>query len=254
MCRYQQYRAVNKAINKLTNKSLSQEQKGGIIWHTQGSGKSLTMIFLIRKFRKTKEGKKFKIIFLTDRTDLQRQIGETAKTIGETIYPKNNKDNNIKNILKEISSDDSNIVNAMIHKFQSKDNENPDKYVKETKLLTELNNSPNILLLIDEAHRSQDGTLGANLSNALPNAIKIGFTGTPIITGKLRKKSHEIFGEYIDTYTIEQAVKDGATVQIIYEGRTSQDIIKDKQAMDKEFIDMFKDYTDEERQAILKKY
>ncbi|MBS8122503.1 type I restriction endonuclease subunit R [Candidatus Vampirococcus lugosii] len=254
LCRYQQYRAVNKAINKLTNKSLSQEQKGGIIWHTQGSGKSLTMIFLIRKFRKTKEGKKFKIIFLTDRTDLQRQIGETAKTIGETIYPKNNKDNNIKNILKEISSDDSNIVNAMIHKFQSKDNENPDKYVKETKLLTELNNSPNILLLIDEAHRSQDGTLGANLSNALPNAIKIGFTGTPIITGKLRKKSHEIFGEYIDTYTIEQAVKDGATVQIIYEGRTSQDIIKDKQAMDKEFIDMFKDYTDEERQAILKKY
>jgi len=254
LCRYQQFRAVNKMITKLTDTSLSQQDKWGIIWHTQGSGKSLTMIFLIRKFRKTEEGRKFKIIFLTDRTDLQRQIWDTAKTIGETIYPKDKKDNNIQNIQKEISSDSSNIINAMIHKFQERDESNPDAYVKEIKLLEELNDSPNILLLIDEAHRSHAGTLGANLSNALPNAVKIGFTGTPIITGQDRKKSHEIFWEYIDTYTIEQAVADGATVQIIYEWRTSKDGIKDKEAMDKEFLDLFSKYSDEERDAILKKY
>jgi len=254
ICRYQQYRAVNKALKKLTDKSLSPQKKGGIIRHTQGSGKSLTMIFLIRKFRKTEEGREFKIIFLTDRTDLQRQIGETAKTIWETIYPKETQRNNIKNIQKEISSDTSNIVNAMIHKFQERDEMDKEAYVKEMKLLPELNDSEKILLLIDEAHRSHAGTLGANLSNALPNAVKIGFTGTPIITGQNRKKSHEIFGEYIDTYTIEQAVADWATVQIIYEGRTSNDAIKDKQAMDREFLDVFSDYTDEEKQAILKKY
>lgn len=142
----------------------------------------------------------------------------------------------------------------MIHKFQEKDESEKDAYVKEIKLLPELNNSPNILLLIDEAHRSHAGTLGANLSNALPNAVKIGFTGTPIITWKNRKKSHEIFWEYIDTYTIEQSVADWATVQIIYEWRTSKDAIKDKVAMDKEFLDLFDDYSDEEREAILKKY
>jgi len=254
LCRYQQYRAVNKTIKKLTDNSLSQADKWGIIWHTQWSGKSLTMIFLIRKFRKTEEWRKYKIIFLTDRTDLQRQIWETAKTIWETIYPKNSSQNTIEKIKIEISSDNSNIVNAMIHKFQERDETNPEDYVKEIKLLPELNKSKNILLLIDEAHRSHAGTFGANLSNALPNAIKIGFTGTPIITGQNRKKSHEIFWEYIDTYTIEQAVADGATVQIIYEWRTSKDAIKDKEAMDKEFLDMFSEYSEEERQAILNKY
>ena len=107
----------------------------------------------------------------------------------------------------------------MIQKFQDKSEsiDEKDNYVKEMPLLPELNADKNILLLIDEAHRSQAGGLGANLSNALPNAIKIGFTGTPIITENSKKKTHQIFGEYIDTYTIEEAVRDGATVQIIYE-------------------------------------
>jgi type I restriction enzyme R subunit len=157
LCRYQQYRAVCKTIKKLEDPTLSQAEKGGIVWHTQGSGKSLTMIFLIRRLRKTEFGRKFKIVFLTDRTDLQRQIGNTAKTIGETIYPKEQKDNNIKNILAELQTDNSNIVNAMIQKFQEKslDNNISDEYVKEIKLLDEINDSSNILLLIDEAHRTQ---------------------------------------------------------------------------------------------------
>lgn len=256
LCRYQQYRAVCKTIKKLEDPTLSQAEKGGIVWHTQGSGKSLTMVFLIRRLRKTEFGRKFKIIFLTDRTDLQRQIGNTAKTIGETIYPKKSSDNNVKKILAELKTDNSNIVNAMIQKFQEKipGEYSSDEYVKEIKLLEELNDSSNILLLIDEAHRTQSGTLWANLSSALPNAIKIGFTGTPIITDNSTKKSHEIFWEYIDTYTIEQAVADGATVHIIYKGMTSKDWITDKEAMDKEFEDMFKNKTAEEKEAILKKH
>jgi len=134
----------------------------------------------------------------------------------------------------------------MVHKFSNKE-----EGVIELPLL---NSSNKILLLIDEGHRSHASLLGANITNALPNAVKIAFTGTPIITGKNRKKSHEVFGDYIDTYTIEQAVKDGATVQIYYEGRTSQDAISDKEKMDDKFLHIFGDKTKEEQEEIMKKY
>jgi len=117
-----------------------------------------------------------------------------------------------------------------------------------------LNRSDKILLLIDEAHRTQSSTLTANLARALPNCIRIAFTGTPLITKSVKKKTTVTFGEYIDKYTIEQSVKDGSTLQILYEGRTSKDAIKDGKALDDIFEDMFKEYTPEEREAIQKKY
>lgn len=150
------------------------------------------------------------------------------------------------NIQALLETDSSQIINAMIHKFNTKEG--------KSVALPVLNKSEKIIVLIDEAHRSHTTTLGANVMNALPNAVRIAFTGTPIITGKNRKKTHEIFGEYIDTYTIEQAVKDGATVQIYYEPRTSQDEITDKDGMDQKFADVFSDKTDDEKNEIVKKY
>ena len=246
LSRYQQFRAVTKMIERLSDPTATQEDKGGVVRHTQWSGKSLTMVFLVRALRNTEFWKEYKIVFLTDRRDLQRQIWDTAQSIGEYVYPKQASENTMDNIQQLLATDSSQIVNAMVHKFRNKDEEKIE--------LPVLNKSKKIIMLIDEAHRSHASLLGANVMNSLPNAIRIAFTGTPIITGKKRKKTHEIFGEYIDTYTIEQAVKDGATVQIYYEPRTSQDEITNKDAMDQRFADVFSDKTEEEKNEIVKKY
>ena len=116
-----------------------------------------------------------------------------------------------------------------------------------------LNDSEDILVLVDEAHRSQASTLHANLLNALPNCARIGFTGTPILMGE-RKRTHEIFGEFIDRYTIKQSEADGATVPILYEGRDTHADIDGADTLDQLFDDAFCASTDEEREAIKKKH
>jgi type I restriction enzyme, R subunit len=116
-----------------------------------------------------------------------------------------------------------------------------------------LNTSEEILILVDEAHRTQAGDLHANMMRALPNAARIGFTGTPIIMGD-KKRTHDIFGEYIDRYTIKEAEQDGATVPILYEGRTAKGAIKDGASLDGLFEDLFRDHSKEELEAIKKKY
>ena len=259
--RYQQFRAVQKIFERLKSGKTPAE-KGGVVWHTQGSGKSLTMVFLIRKMRKDEYLRSYKITFITDRTDLEKQLKGTAKTTGETVYVAKNIDD-LKELLK---TDTSNIIMGMMQKFQEKEkigkkgknnggkSKSKLKSNPKFKPFPLLNRSDRILLLIDEAHRSQSSTLAANLANALPNCTRIAFTGTPLITEKVKKKTTETFGEYIDKYTIEQSVRDGSTLQIIYEGRTSKDVIKDGKSLDNVFEDMFHNYTKEEREAIQRKY
>ncbi|MCM1987651.1 type I restriction endonuclease subunit R [Methanococcoides seepicolus] len=264
--RYQQYRAVRKIIERISEGNTPAE-RGGVVWHTQGSGKSLTMVFLIRKMRKDPQLKKYKVVLVTDRTDLQTQLGSTANNTDETVYIADSIEE-LKDLLK---SDTSNLVMGMMQKCQVKEKGNGKnkstadinsngkdgvKLKKKSKFipLPVLNRSENILLLIDEAHRTQSSNLHASLSNALPNCTKIAFTGTPLITEKAKKKTTDTFGDYIDKYTIEQSVKDGSTLQIIYEGRTSKDAVKDGKALDDVFEDMFRDYTPQEREAIQAKY
>ncbi len=244
--RYQQFRAVQKIFERLKSGKTPAE-KGGVVWHTQGSGKSLTMVFLIRKMRKDEELRSYKIAFITDRTDLETQLEGTAQTADETVYVANG----IENLKELLRTDTSNIVMGMMQKFQEKDKGKKEKSFKPFPVL---NRSDKILLLIDEAHRTQSTVLAANLANALPNCTKIAFTGTPLITERVKRKTTETFGEYIDKYTIEQSVKDGSTLQILYEGRTSKDAIKNGKALDDIFEDMFKEYTKEERELIQRKY
>ncbi|MCI5162278.1 MAG: type I restriction endonuclease subunit R, partial [Candidatus Electrothrix sp. AX5] len=202
LARYQQYRAVHKTVLRLKT-APTRKEKGGIIWHTQGSGKSLTMVFLAIKIRRDPVLKAYKLVFLTDRTQLDEQLTTTfARTQGETIYHADS----VKRLHELLRKDSSDLVTAMIQKFREADQGE----------LVELNPSEKIIVLADEAHRSQYGDMGVNLNIALPNAPKIAFTGTPLI--KTQKTSAE-FGSYIATYTIEQAVQDKATVQILYEGR-----------------------------------
>lgn len=229
--RYQQFRAVKKTVENLL-KGTNRDERGGIIWHTQGSGKSLTMVFLIREMYLHSHLQSYKVVLLTDRKQLDDQIKETARSAGYTI----NDPGNVRDLKTALRSNSSEIVSAMIHKFQEDD-------YKAT--FPELNADEKILILTDEAHRSQYSILGSNLDKALPNATRIAFTGTPI------DKTVETFGGYIDKYTMKQAIDDGVTLAIVYEGRTHDAEIADAQGAEQKFQDIFKDYNVQEQTEIL---
>lgn len=240
--RYQQFRAVKLAIKRLLN-GKNPLERGGIIWHTQGSGKSLTMMFMVRAMKLKPELMSWKIIFVTDRTQLEEQLTETGQHVGFTIrvanFIKPRPNPNGRSLIELLSNDNSDLVMAMIHKFQ--DNNEFDGLA----LFPELNNSPNILIMTDEAHRSQFSILAANLDRALPNATSIGFTGTP--TDKTEQK----YKDYIDKYTMRQAIDDGVTLEIIYEGFTHNAEIPDTEGMDERFADVFSEFNLSERLQIL---
>ncbi len=231
VARYQQFRAVKKAVQRLLT-GKNRRERSGIIWHTQGSGKSLTMMFMVREMYRHPQLCKWKVVFVTDRTQLEQQLAETSQSVGFTVKVAYS----IARLKELLPGDSSDLIMAMIHKFQERD-------LKE--VFPELNPSPHILIMTDEAHRSQYALLGANLDRALPNAAKIGYTGTPI------DKTEKVFGDYIDKYTMRQAIDDGVTLEIVYEGRTHKAEIADKKGMDVAFEDVFSDYNLPERLQIL---
>lgn len=251
VCRYQQYRAVNRALERLRNgKTRAQDgeydQRGGIVWHTQGSGKSLTMVFMIRKMRTDPALRKFKVIMVTDRRDLQRQLSETATLSGDVVELATNA-----GALKRLARRKGpGLVFATIQKYRTEEDV-PE--VTKGPAFEVLNEDETILVVVDEAHRTQAGDLHANLMAALPNCARIGFTGTPIIMGE-KKRTAQIFGDFIDRYTIKEAEADGATVPVLYEGRTAEGAVKDGATLDGLFEDMFRDRTEDELEAIRKKY
>ncbi|MDR6201863.1 type I restriction enzyme R subunit [Paraburkholderia graminis] len=268
VCRYQQYRAVNRAISRLRNGETrlqhgEHDQRGGIIWHTQGSGKSLTMVFLVRKMRTDTQLRRFKIIVVTDRKDLQGQLSVTTTLTGETVEVAESNEG-VKALARRRGPA---LIFATIQKYRNADTqggtpleaddlpkaaESKAAYKAEQKFEV-LNEDETILVLVDEAHRTQAGDLNANLLAGLPNCARIGFTGTPIIMGE-KKRTHEIFGEFIDRYTIKEAEADGATVPVLYEGRTANGAIKDGASLDELFDDLFRQHTSEELEAIKQKY
>lgn len=290
VARYQQYRAIQKATSRLLEgrtkaRGAERDERGGIIWHTQGSGKSLSMVFLVRMMRTLDKLKRFKIVAVTDRTDLERQLRETAGLSGEAVRP-TDVDNRTKEsatartqrILTEPTPD---IVFAMLQKYQDTDRvakgdekvamtivrkekkPGKDQPIVERHVTLEekihfeefsvLNESEEILVLVDEAHRSHTRTLHRNLRKALPNAAIIGFTGTPILSHE-KTETREIFGDFIDKYLLQDAELDGATVPILYEGRTADGFVKDAPGLDELFEDLFRDYEPEELAIIKAKY
>lgn len=245
IARYQQYRAVNKVIERL-NSGADRREKSGVVWHTQGSGKSLTMVMLAMKMRRDEELQKYKLVFVTDRTDLDRQLTNTFRDAqGETVYQATS----VAKLREYLQRDSSDIVTTMVQKFQEAEQQ-AGTNTDPAKTFENLNPSDKIVVLADEAHRTQFGNLAATINAALPNAPKIGFTGTPLLK---TQKMDQAFGGYIDQYKINEAVDDGATVRIIYEGRQVQtDVVGD--SLDALFDEYFKDYSDEERREIRKKY
>ena len=263
ICRYQQYRATLKMIERLRTGDTALA-RSGVIWHTQGSGKSLTMVFLIRKLRQCTDLKDFKVLMVNDRVDLEEQLGETAQLAGEKVYTISSSDQ----LKKDLVTNSSNLNMVMIHKFREAEEQLPDyvsdvlgtyksakgKPVKKKKDFGIVNVSEKILVLIDEAHRTQSSDLGDNLFGAFPNASRIAFTGTPLITDRHKKKTWERFGGYIDKYKLQDAVDDGATIQILYEGKTADTAINQKGTFEEKFEDLFSNRSDEQILAIKKKY
>ena len=229
--RYQQFRAVKLAVKRL-REGRSPRGRSGIIWHTQGSGKSLTMMFMVREMYRHAQLANWKVVFVTDRTQLEDQLRETSQSVGFTVKTADS----IRRLKKLLRTDTSDLVMAMIHKFREAD---------LTESFPQLNGSPNILVMTDEAHRSQYKLLGANLDRAIPNATKIGYTGTPI------DKTERVFGDYIDKYTMRQSIEDGVTLEIVYEGRTHNAEVSDQAGMDDAFADVFSDYNLQQRLEIL---
>jgi type I restriction enzyme R subunit len=259
VCRYQQYRAARRIIERLRT-GKSPEERSGVVWHTQGSGKSLTMVFVARMLRASKDLSDFKIVLVNDRLDLERQLTATAKLIGGKVNVIESTDT----LREHLSTDASDINMVMAHKFMDRSEPLPTmvaealttyRGIPSSETFGVVNHSERILLMIDEAHRTQGSDLGDNIFEAFPNATRIAFTGTPLITEQHgEKRTVKRFGEYIDTYKLMDAVHDGATLQILYEGKTADTALKDKHAFDTKFEDLFSNRSEEELAAIRKKY
>jgi type I restriction enzyme R subunit len=259
VCRYQQFRAAQRIMERLRAGSSSAE-RSGVVWHTQGSGKSLTMVFVARMLRASGNLSDYKIVLVNDRQDLEDQLGATAALIGGRV----NVIESSSDLRRHLASDSSDLNMVMVHKFQER-NQVLSNTVAEAlgtylampagKTFGVVNTSPRIILMIDEAHRTQSSDLGDNLFEAFPNAARVAFTGTPLITERHgERKTHKRFGEYIDTYKLMDAVHDGATLQILYEGKTADSALNEKHAFDTAFEDLFRDRSEEELLAIRKKY
>ncbi|MBI5498011.1 MAG: type I restriction endonuclease subunit R [Deltaproteobacteria bacterium] len=248
LCRYQQFIAVNKAIER-ARKAKRPTDRGGVVWHTQGSGKSLTMLWLALKLRRDAQHENPTLVIVTDRKDLDDQITRTFQNCG---FPNPDRAESVRHLRELLSAPSGKTVLTTVQKFQelAGPSANPRRRTGRAEHPT-LSEASNIFVLTDEAHRTQYGGLAANMRKALPNAAFFGFTGTPI--DKEDRSTLQTFGPYIDTYTIEQAVKDGATVPIFYESRLPELRILGN-TLDQVFDRVFADRTDEERAAIKKKY
>lgn len=248
VARYQQYRAVRKALRRLRTgktKLLGAEVdgRGGVVWHTQGSGKSLTMMFLVRAIRTMPALRSYKIVVVTDRRDLEKQLASTARVAGEPVKVARG----VKELYQALAVPGAGFVFGMVQKLRGQ----PEETFEANQAV--VNAQPNLLVLVDEAHRSHSSAQHANLRAALPNAAMIGFTGTPIIKGQA-KKTHEIFGPMIDQYTILESQEDRATVPILYEGRKVSAFLKDGKSVDQLFDLFFDQLTDAQRDELQRKY
>ena len=238
LARYQQFRAVNKAIDRILCAE-DKTQRGGVVWHTQGSGKSLTMVYLAIKLRRIKELKNPTIVVVTDRKDLDDQISNTFRRCG---FPNPQQAESVAQLRQLLQQGTGSTIMTLVQKFQED---------AETKEFKNLSTAENIFVMIDESHRSQYGGLATTMKSAMPNACYLAFTGTPI--DKEDKSTKRTFGPYIDKYTIEQAVEDGATVPIFYEARMA-DLHVQGDSLDELFERQFREYSEEDRERIKKKY
>ena len=246
--RHNQYFGV-----KAAQKSL-QKKEGGIIWHTQGSGKSLTMVWLAKWILENNPNAR--VLVITDRIELDEQIEKVFKGVGEDIY----RTKSAKVLMNELNKSEKRLLCSLVHKFGKSEASSYDTYVKElTKdLPKDFAPKGEIVVFVDECHRSQSGKLHKAMKELLPSAIFIGFTGTPLLK-KDKPTTLETFGKYIHTYKFDEAVSDEVILDLRYEAKDVDIEVTSKEKIDKWFESKTKGLSDiakvqlKKRWATLKK-
>lgn len=236
IARYQQYFAIRRILAHVKQRDVENRRRGGIVWHTQGSGKSLTMVMLARALAQEPDIHNPRIVLVTDRKDLDKQLKDTFAACD--MAPQRARTG--RDLLELVSEKKAGLVTTLVHKF--------DKALNVKKYRDE---SPDIFMLIDESHRTQFGSFAARMRQMFPNACYLGFTGTPLM--KKEKNSFAKFGGLIDKYAIDQAVADGAIVPLLYEGRHVE-MEQNEKAIDLWFSRHTQGLTDAQRADLKKKY
>jgi type I restriction enzyme R subunit len=236
IARYQQFFAVERILGRVKERDDAGRRAGGIVWHTQGSGKSLTMVMLAKALVLDLDIRTPRIVLVTDRVDLDKQLGNTFAACGLTP----DRAESGRHLVELVAEHKAHIVTTLIHKF--------DKALSTRKFQDE---STEIFVLVDETQRTQLGMFAARMRQMFPNACYIGFTGTPLL--KREKSDVMRFGGIIHTYAINQAVTDGAIVPLLYEGRLVE-IEQNKAAIDIWFERHTEGLTPAQRADLKKKY
>ena len=237
VARYQQYFVIKSTLNRVKHFDSTNSRKGGVIWHTQGSGKSLTMVMLARNLALDPEILNPRIVLVTDRDDLDKQLGNTFAACGLEA----NRATSGRNLLELVAEKKSGIITTLIHKY--------DKAYAVKKYQDE---SPDIFILVDESHRTQFGSFSARMRQMFPHACYLGFTGTPLL--KKEKNNFTKFGELVEPhYSITQAVEDGTVVPLLYEGRHVE-MTQNQTAVDLWFERHTQGLTKEQQADLKRKY
>jgi type I restriction enzyme, R subunit len=187
------------------------DQKGGIIWHTQGSGKSIVMVLLAKWVLENNPNARVAIV--TDRDELDKQIERVFTEVGEPIR----RTNSGRDLMRQLGQATPRLVCSLVHKFGRRDIEDFDAFIKELESQPS-NTVGEVFVFVDECHRTQSGRLHRVMKAIMPNAVFIGFTGTPLLA-KDRQTSFEVFGGYIHTYKFSEGVEDEVVLDLVYEAR-----------------------------------
>lgn len=230
ICRYQQYFAVKAMLERIKH-----DKKGGVVWHTQGSGKSITMVYITKKLMEDKEIQNPQVVIVTDRVDLDKQIHKTFNRIGVEAA-RATTGNNLTDLIKNAKI---RVITTVVNKFET---------VVKSGISVD---APNTFILVDEGHRTQYGEINRRMQEVFKGAIYISFTGTPIM--KRDRNIFDKFGGLIHKYSLDDALKDKAIVPLIYEGKMVDQEVS-KEAIDMRLDMLTRNLTEEQKTDVMKKW
>lgn len=230
ICRYQQYFAVKAMLERIKH-----DKKGGVVWHTQGSGKSITMVYITKKLMEDKEIQNPQVVIVTDRVDLDKQIHKTFNRIGVEAA-RATTGNNLTELIKD---EKIRVITTVVNKFET---------VVKSGIAVD---APNTFILVDEGHRTQYGEINRRMQEVFKGAIYISFTGTPIM--KRDRNIFDKFGGLIHKYSLDDALKDKAIVPLIYEGKMVDQEVS-KEAIDMRLDMLTRNLTSEQKNEVMKKW
>lgn len=242
-CRHNQYFGVQAA------RDFVRQREGGILWHTQGSGKSLTMVWLAKWIRENVANAR--VLIITDRTELDEQIEKVFKGVDEHIH----RTRSGADLISVLGLDEEWLIGSLIHKFGTSEEGDVDAFLQEVQgnLPGGFRARGNLFVFVDECHRTQSGKLHDAMKALLPDAVLVGFTGTPLLKAD-KRKSIEVFGPYIHTYKYDEAVQDGVVLDLRYEARDIDQHVTSQEKIDQWFEVRTKGLNDYARAQLKKRW